>query len=115
MISVVAVASGNGYLPCMSETKYLRNGIRKRIPRKPPSSDDIKIWKKLTWISAPATGLVSLMMYIAGKVKMAPATITPELAPIDWISTFSDNGLFLLAMVEIPTAMIAIGIAASKT
>jgi len=42
--SVVAVASGNGSFPCMSDTKYFRNGIRKRMPRIPPKSDDRKIW-----------------------------------------------------------------------
>ena len=62
MISVVAVASGNGYLPCMSETKYLRNGIRNRMPKKPPKSEERKICQKLTCISAPNAGLVSLMM-----------------------------------------------------
>ena len=36
---VVAVASGKGYLPCMSFTKYLRKGIRNSMPRIPPSSD----------------------------------------------------------------------------
>ena len=43
---------------------------------------------------------------------MAPATITPEHAPIDWIITFSPNAFFLLAAPETPTAMMAIGIAA---
>ena len=52
---------------------------------------------------------------MAGRVKMAPATITPELAPMDWMITFSDSGLLRLAMVEIPTAMMAIGMAASNT
>ena len=31
---------------------------------------------------------------------MAPATITPEHAPIDWIITFSPNAFFLLAAPE---------------
>ena len=43
---VVAVASGNGYLPCISLTKYLRKGIRKRIPSTPPSREDSTIWAK---------------------------------------------------------------------
>ncbi len=46
-ISVVAVASGNGSFPCMSFTKYFRNGIRNRIPRKPPNDEARKTWKKL--------------------------------------------------------------------
>ena len=41
---VVAVASGKGYLPCMSFTKYLRKGMKNRIPRMPPSSDERNIW-----------------------------------------------------------------------
>ena len=36
---VVAVASGNGYFPCISFTKYLRKGMRKRIPSTPPRSE----------------------------------------------------------------------------
>ena len=32
-ICVVAVASGKGYFPCISETKYLRNGIKNNIPK----------------------------------------------------------------------------------
>jgi hypothetical protein len=41
---VVAVASGKGNLPCMSLTKYFRKGMRKRIPRNPPSADAKKTW-----------------------------------------------------------------------
>ena len=52
---------------------------------------------------------------MAGNVKIAPATITPELAPIDWMMTFSDSGLFRLAKVEAPTAIMAMGMAASNT
>ena len=36
---VVAVASGKGYLPCMSLTKYLRKGMRNRMPRQPPRAE----------------------------------------------------------------------------
>ena len=43
-ISVVAVASGNGNLPCISFTKYFRNGMRKRMPRKPPSIEARNTW-----------------------------------------------------------------------
>lgn len=50
-ISVVAVASGKGSFPCISFTKYLRKGIRKRIPRQPPNSDEKKICQKLICIS----------------------------------------------------------------
>ena len=45
---VVAVASGNGYWPCISFTKYFLKGIRKRIPRIPPSSEERNIWTKFT-------------------------------------------------------------------
>ena len=48
---VVAVASGKGYLPCMSLTKYLRNGIRKRIPSTPPSSELMNTCANVTVIS----------------------------------------------------------------
>ena len=48
---VVAVASGKGYLPCMSATKYLRNGMRNSMPSTPPSSELKNTWKKLTVIS----------------------------------------------------------------
>ena len=54
-------------------------------------------------------------MYKAGIVNMAPATITPELAPIDWMMTFCPSEPFLLNAAESPTARIAMGIAASKT
>ncbi len=37
--SVLAVASGNGNSPCISLTKKRRNGIRNRMPRKPPSRE----------------------------------------------------------------------------
>ena len=36
---VVAVASGNGYLPCISLTKYLRKGMRNKMPMIPPKSE----------------------------------------------------------------------------
>ena len=45
---VVAVASGKGYFPCISFTKYFRNGIRNRMPSTPPSSELSTIWKKFT-------------------------------------------------------------------
>ena len=48
---VLAVASGKGYSPCFSLTKYLRKGMRNRIPRIPPSKELMNIWKKSTVIS----------------------------------------------------------------
>ena len=45
---VVAVASGNGYFPCISFTKYFRNGMRNRMPSTPPSSELRNICQKLT-------------------------------------------------------------------
>ena len=48
---VVAVASGKGYLPCISDTKYLRNGINSKIPMIPPNKELMKTSKKLTVIS----------------------------------------------------------------
>ena len=54
-------------------------------------------------------------MKSAGRVKMAPATTRPEAAPIDWMMTFSRMVLFLLNSGETPTAMMAMGMAASNT
>ena len=45
---VVAVASGNGYFPCISFTKYFLKGIRNRMPRIPPKSDEKKTFVKST-------------------------------------------------------------------
>ena len=54
-------------------------------------------------------------MYSAGRVKIVPATITPDEAPIDCIMTFWPRVFFFPTRFPTPTAMIAIGIAASKT
>ena len=48
---VVAVASGKGYLPCMSFTKYLRKGMKKSMPSMPPNSELRNISMKLTVMS----------------------------------------------------------------
>ena len=80
--------------------------MRKRIPRKPPNIEAKNICTKCA---------CKFNIYKAGIVKIAPATITPEAAPIDCIITFSPKAFFLLKSVDNPTAMIAIGIAASKT
>ena len=48
---VVAVASGKGYLPCMSETKYLRKGMRSKIPKIPPNNELRNTSMKFTEIS----------------------------------------------------------------
>ena len=52
---------------------------------------------------------------MAGSVKMAPATTAPEQAPILWMMTFSPKAFERLAAVDAPTAMMAMGMAASKT
>ena len=75
---VLAVASGKGYFPCISLTKYLRKGIRNRMPRIPPKRLARKTSMKLTVIS----GYLACRIYRAGRVNMAPATITPEQAPM---------------------------------
>ena len=54
-------------------------------------------------------------MKSAGRVKIAPATIAPEHDPIDWIITFSPRAFLRPRALERPTAMMAIGIAASNT
>ena len=46
---------------------------------------------------------------------MAPATMTPEHAPIDCIITFSPSAPLRLVALDKPTAMMAIGMAASNT
>ena len=61
------------------------------------------------------SGYLACRIYSAGKVKIAPATTTPDDAPIDWIITFSPNEFFLFIADDSPTAIIAIGIAASNT
>ena len=108
---VVAVASGNGYFPCCSFTKYFLNGMRKSMPRIPPRSDEKNTFVKLT----VSSGYLSWRMNNAGRVKMAPATIAPEHDPIDCIITFSPSAFFLPNALESPTAMMAIGMAASNT
>ena len=50
---VVAVASGKGYLPCMSFTKYLRKGMRNRMPSAPPRAEAMNTCTKEADISAP--------------------------------------------------------------
>ena len=81
------------------------------MPRIPPSSEEKNTLVKLT----VSSGYLSCRMISAGRVKMAPATIAPEHDPMDWIITFSPSAFFRLSPLERPTAMIAIGIAASNT
>ena len=52
---------------------------------------------------------------MAGSVKMAPATTTPEQAPMLWIITFWPSPPFFFKAPVTPTAMMAMGIAASNT
>ena len=54
-------------------------------------------------------------MNSAGSVNIAPATIAPEHDPMDCIITFSPNAFLRFRPLDSPTAMIAIGIAASNT
>ena len=65
--------------------------------------------------SALMSGYLACRMYSAGKVKMAPATTEPEQAPMLCMMTFSPSAPLRLATVETPTAMMAMGMAASKT
>ena len=46
---------------------------------------------------------------------MAPATTIPDEAPIDWIITFSPSAFLRFIADDSPTAMMAMGIAASNT
>ena len=52
---------------------------------------------------------------MAGSVKMAPATTAPEQAPMLWMMTFSRRAFERLAAALTPTAIIAMGMAASNT
>ena len=52
---------------------------------------------------------------MAGRVNTAPATITPLQAPIDWMMTFWPRALRFLKALLRPTAMMAMGMAASNT
>ena len=52
---------------------------------------------------------------MAGRVKMAPATTAPEQPPMDWMMTFWASPSFFLRALVRPTAMMAMGIAASNT
>ena len=108
---VLAVASGKGYLPCISLTKNLRKGIINNIPSTPPSKDAMNTFIKSTVMS----GYFAWRMYNAGNVKMAPATTIPEHAPMLWIMTFSPNALLRCVAPAKPTAMMVMGIAASNT
>ena len=66
--------------------------MRNKIPKIPPNNELRNTSIKLTVIS----GYFSCKMYSAGRVKIAPATITPEQAPIDWIITFSPSAFLRL-------------------
>ena len=76
------------------------------MPRIPPRREERNICIKFT--STPN-------IYMAGRVKMAPATTEPEHPPMDWMMTFCPRPPFLPNALVRPTAMIAIGIAASNT
>ena len=52
---------------------------------------------------------------MAGRVKMAPATTTPEQAPMLWTMTFWPRPPCLPRAPVRPTAMMAMGMAASNT
>ena len=81
------------------------------MPSTPPKADAKNIFMKEDVIS----GYLAWRIYMAGNVKMAPATTAPEQAPMLWMITFSPNALLRLAAVLTPTAMMAIGMAASNT
>ena len=58
----------------------------------------------------------TFMMYSAGRVKIDPATTSPEAAPMLWMITFSRIELRRLPnMPDTPTARMPIGMAASNT
>ena len=59
--------------------------------------------------------IILVAVGLKGPAGMVSATITPLLAPIDWMMTFSPKAFFRLNPLDNPTAMIAIGMAASNT
>ena len=81
------------------------------MPMMPPRSDDMNTLMNDALIS----GYFACSMYMAGRVNIAPATTAPEHAPMLCMMTFSPSGLWRFAAVDTPTAMIAMGIAASNT
>ena len=60
-------------------------------------------------------GILGLKDVERGQGEYGTATITPEQAPIDWMITFCPRASFLPSALDSPTAMMAIGIAASNT
>ena len=85
--------------------------MRKRMPRIPPRSDERNTFVKFT----VSSGYLSWRMNSAGSVNMAPATMAPEHDPIDCTITFSPRAFLRPSALDRPTAMMAIGIAASNT
>ena len=82
------------------------------MPRMPPKSDARKMLRNDALIASP---YLACRIYMAGSVKMAPATTAPEHAPMLWMMTFSPSPCLRFAAVETPTAIMAMGIAASNT
>ena len=52
---------------------------------------------------------------MAGRVNIAPATTAPEQPPMDWMITFCPRPSFFPRALVSPTAMMVVGVAASKT
>ena len=77
----------------------------------PPKSDEMNILKNDALIS----GYFACRIYMAGRVNIAPATTAPEHAPMLCMMTFSASPSLRFAAVDTPTAIMAIGIAASNT
>ena len=59
------------------------------MPSTPPSNE----LKNISINEALISGYLALRIYMAGKVKMAPATTAPEHAPMLWMITFSPKAL----------------------
>jgi hypothetical protein len=91
--------------------KWYRSGIRNRMPRQPPRNDTAMTWT-IVGCATPVPGCAA-SMYRAGIVNTAPDTTCDELAPIDWMITFSRMVLLRENSGDRPIARIAIGIAAS--
>ena len=76
------------------------------MPKNPPNKDDKKTCQNEAF---------NPRMYKPGMVKIAPATMTPDAAPMDCTITFSERAFLRLVSEEYPTAKMAMGMAASNT
>ncbi len=86
--------------------------MKNRMPSTPPSSE---LRKNLQEVDSDF-GVFRLEDVEGGKGEDGAATITPEQAPMLWIIMFCPRALFPFHSMPLrPTAMMAMGMAASNT